>query len=132
MGLIGVHMPVTQGSARDERLHPPSNWVQVVLYWEALTSDLTVMPRVRLTDPYAQVYGAALERDGDVLDRYPVTTWQPGEIWQVAYDLNLNPQTPPGTYNIEVMVLDAAGQPLPTSGADAGEFWVIAGQFVVE
>lgn len=130
--LHGVYMPVNTGQATDNRLHPPSNWVQVILYWEALRPNLDVMPRVRLTDPYAQVYGAALERENDVMHRAPVDSWQPGTIWQVAYDLNLNPQTPPGTYNLEVMVLDASGQSLPTTGADAGEYWVIAGQFVVQ
>ena len=130
--LHGVYMPVIDGVASDRRLHPPSNWVQVILYWEALRPNLDVTPRVRFTDPYAQVYGAALERDNNVVRRAPVSSWQPGAIWQVAYDLNLNPQTPPGTYNIEVMVLDTSGQPLPTTGADAGEYWVIAGQFIIQ
>jgi hypothetical protein len=130
--LRGVYLPVTAGRAGDQRLHPPSNWVQVILYWEALKTNLDVTPRVRLTDPYAQVYGAALERDNDVLHRAPVISWQPGIIWQVAYDLNLNPQTPPGKYNIEVMVLNASGQPLPTTGMDTGEYWMIAGQFTVK
>ena len=90
------------------------------------------MPRVRFTSPFAEVYGEAVARENGVLARSPLSTWQPGQIWQVAYDLNLNPQTPPGTYNIEVMVLDpATGEPLSSTGADAGEFWVIAGQFQV-
>lgn len=130
--LHGVYMPVTRGHASDQRLHPPSNWVQVILYWEALRNNLDVTPRVRFTSPFAQVYGAALERESDVLHRVPVSAWQPGTLWQVAYDLNLNPQTPSGTYNIEVMVLDASGQPLPTTGTDAGDYWVIAGQFTIQ
>ncbi|MBZ0300478.1 MAG: hypothetical protein K8J31_12080, partial [Anaerolineae bacterium] len=130
--LRGVYLPVTIGSAQDARLHPPSNWVQVILYWEARRDQPEGTPRVRLTDPYAQVYGAALERDQDVQHRNPVVSWQAGSIWEVAYDLNLNPETPPGVYNIEVMVLDTAGQPLPTEGADAGEFWAIAGQFTIQ
>ncbi|MAS34163.1 MAG: hypothetical protein CL610_09155 [Anaerolineaceae bacterium] len=132
MQLHGYFLPVTQGSAVDSWLHPPSNWVQVVLYWEALTPNSNVTPRVRLTSPYAQVYGEVLDRSNDLLDRVPISTWQPGEIWEVAYDINLNPETPPGVYNIEVMVLDTDGQPLSTEGADAGEFWVIAGQFIIQ
>lgn len=133
MRLHGVFLPIRRGSAQDQRLHPPSQWVQVILYWEALAESPQVVPRVRLTDPYAQVYGLALERENDLLRQVPAQTWQPGDIWQVAYDLNLNPQTPPGIYNIEVMVLDTTtGQPLPATGADAGEYWVVAGQFVVE
>lgn len=127
MRLHGVYQPVTHGSARDTRLHPPSNWVQVWLYWEALNDGAEITPRVRFTDVYGQVYGSALERE-----TRPQPDFMPGHISQVAYDLNLNPDTPPGTYNIEVMVLDSAGEPLPASGADAGDFWVIAGQFVVE
>ena len=130
--LHAVHQPLMHGSARDERLHPPSRWVQVTLYWEALQPGLEVTPRVRFTDTSGQVYGAALERPDDLPRRVPVHDWQPGELWQVTYDLNINPESPPGTYNIEVMVLDSAGNPLPASGADAGASWVIAGQFVVE
>lgn len=130
--LHAVYLPVTQGSAADVRLHPPSTWVQVVLYWEALHTRLEVTPRVRLTDSWGQTYGAALERDNDLIHRVPIRQWQPGNIWQVAYDLNLNPVTPTGIYNIEVMVIDPNGQPLPASGADGGERWVIAGQFRVE
>ncbi|MBZ0297289.1 MAG: glycosyltransferase family 39 protein [Anaerolineae bacterium] len=130
--LRAVYLPVTNGSASDTRLHPPSGWVQVVLYWEALHTGLEVTPRVRFTDSIGQTYGAALERDNDLTHRSPVSQWQPGSIWQVGYDLNLNPDTPPGLYNIEVMVLDSTGQPLPASGADTGESWVIAGQFQIE
>jgi 4-amino-4-deoxy-L-arabinose transferase-like glycosyltransferase len=130
--LRGVYLPLTQGSARDTRLHPPSNWVQVVLYWESLESGADFVPRVRLTSPAAEVYGAALDTDNGVLSRSPVTTWQAGQVWQVAYTLNLNPDSPPGVYNVEVMVLDPlTGEPLPTTGADAGAFWVIGGQYEI-
>jgi hypothetical protein len=129
--LHGVYLPVMQGSAQDNRLHPPSNWVQVILYWETLQPGLDFVPRARLTDTYGQVYGGALERDNDLLHRMPVSTWQAGRLYRTAYDLNINPNTPPGVYNIEVMVL-VGGEPLPASGADAGANWVIAGQFKVE
>lgn len=130
--LHGVYLPVTTGSARDTRLHPPSNWVQVILYWESLRPGVDFVPRVRFTDSLAQVWGAALEIEGGVLARHPVTTWGAGELVGVAYNLNLNPATPPGTYNIEVMALDpTTGAPLESSGADAGDSWVIAGQFAV-
>ncbi len=130
--LHGVYLPLTRGSASDQRLHPPSRWVQVTLYWEALQPGLEATPRVRFTDTSGQVYGSALERPDDLPRRIPVHDWQPGQLWQVTYDLNINPESPPGTYNIEVMVLDSAGNPRPASGADAGAAWVIAGQFVVE
>jgi hypothetical protein len=133
LALRGVLMPVTAGPATDSRLHPPSNWVHVTLYWEALHSGVTLMPRVRLTDPFGQVYGEAFAGNNGILARAPVEGWEPGQLWQVPYTLNVNPATPPGGYNIEVMALDpASGQPVPATGADAGANWVIAGYFTVE
>ena len=133
--LRGVYLPVQNGPATDKRLHPPSNWVQVVLYWETLKSGADFRPRVRFTDSYGQVYGGeeTAGRDALLLNRHPVVSWKAGQIWEALYDLNLNPDTPPGIYNIEVTVLDSAtGAPLPASGADAGASWVIAGHFTVQ
>jgi hypothetical protein len=132
--LRGVYLPVQEGSARDTRLHPPSNWVQVILYWESLKAGANFRPRVRVTDPYGQVYGGELYTDLDttLLHRAPVTTWKPGQRWEVISMLNLNPDTPPGRYNIEVMVFDGAtGERLPASGKDAGEAWALPGQFTI-
>jgi mannosyltransferase len=131
LALRGVYLPVTRGSARDTRLHPPSNWVHVVLYWEGL-ADGGAYPRVRLADVYGQVWGEALRRGSDVMDRASAEQWQPGELWEIPYDINLNPDTAPGVYHIEVMALDDEGRPWDAQGADAGDFWVIAGEFVVE
>jgi hypothetical protein len=135
VALRGVYLPVQTGSASDKRLHPPSNWVQVILYWESLKNGADFRPRVRFTDSYGQVYGGeeTAGRDDLLLNRFPVITWKTGQIWEAFYDLNLNPQTPPGTYNIEVTVLDStSGNLLPASGKDAGASWVIAGHFKVQ
>jgi len=133
--LRGMYLPVQNGPATDKRLHPPSNWVQVVLYWETLKSGADFRPRVRFTDSAGQVYGGeeTAGRDALLLNRHPVVNWKVGQIWEALYDLNLNPDTPPGIFNIEVTVLDAAtGAPLPASGTDAGASWVIAGHFTVQ
>ncbi|MBC7812466.1 MAG: glycosyltransferase family 39 protein [Burkholderiales bacterium] len=131
--LRGAMLPLTRGSTTDTRLHPPSNWVQVILYWESLQGGADFVPRVRFTDSFGQVYGAALERDNDLLRRFPVATWEAGRIYEVVYDLNLNPATPTGVYNIEVMALDpSTGEPMLSTGADAGEYWAVAGQFEIE
>jgi hypothetical protein len=133
LALRGVDMPVTGGNAHDTRLHPPSTWVHLELYWESLQPRTNVVPRVRLTDGIGQVYGGAIQRDNDLLAKYPLSSWMPGQIVRAAYDLNLNPEMPSGVYNVEVMVLDpVTGGALPADGADAGAQWVIAGQFVVE
>lgn len=132
LALRGAYLPVTSGSASESRLHPPSNWVYVELYWESLQAGADAFPRVRFTDGIGQVYGEALPRDNGLLTQYPVSSWGEGQIVRASYDLNLNPTTPPGAYNIEVMVLDAAtGAPLPSTGADAGAQWAIAGQYTV-
>lgn len=132
LALRGVHLPPQQVGAQDTRLYDGSGRVLVSLYWQALVPAPPVMPRVRLTSPYGEVYGGALSSGDDVLARVPVDTWQPNTLIRVTTDLNINPSTPDGIYNIEVMVLDADGNPLPASGADAGAQWVIAGQVAVE
>lgn len=132
LALRGVHLPVTRGAATDTRLHPPSNWVHVTLYWEALDDGVPLTPRVRLTDTFGQVYGEAFTGDNALEARAPVASWAAGRLWQVGYTVNVNPATPTGVYNIEVMALDGSGQPVAATGADAGANWVIAGQFVVE
>ena len=77
------------------------------------------------------VWGGALERSMDVLHQYPLANWQTGQIYEVPFDLNLNPDTPPGLYRVEVMLLDANGAPLPATGANAGANWAFAGEYMV-
>src|SRR5262249_52104676 len=77
--LRGIYLPVTSGSARDSRLHPPSNWVEVLLYWETLKPGADFRPRVRFTDGNGQVYGGDLNGEAGFA---PVVTWKSGEIWQ--------------------------------------------------
>ncbi|MGV2437244.1 MAG UNVERIFIED_CONTAM: hypothetical protein LVT10_22025 [Anaerolineae bacterium] len=55
--------------------------------------------------------------------------WWRGII-RVHYDLNINPETPRGRYNVEVMVLDS-GVPVTAQGDGAGATWFIAGQVMV-
>ena len=132
LALRGVTLPDGLTTpAEDTRLYDASGRVLVALHWEALQAAPDVMPRVRLTDPFGQVYGGALPAPDGVLAERPPRTWQPGEVITVYSALNINPTTPPGVYNIEVMVLDAAGTPMPATGADSGEQWVIAGQVVI-
>ncbi len=121
--LRGIAPLVTEVFARDERLHPPNGRVLVVLYWEAIQAH-ALTPRVRLTDPFGQVYGEAIDYG------VPAPALAVGELVRVHYDLNLNPETPRGRYNIEVMVLDN-DVPITAQGNGAGETWFIAGQVMV-
>ena len=129
--LRGYSLPVTSGSALETRLHPPSNWGQVTLYLEALQPLHDVTLRVRLVDAQGGVWAAALERGADLLHRIPLATWQTNQMYEVPFDLNLNPETRPGLYRVEVMLLDASGAPLPASGANAGQNWAFAGEYQV-
>jgi hypothetical protein len=131
VALRGVELPVTRAHARDLRLHPPSTWVHVRLFWQTLSDQPNVTPRVRFTAPNGAVYGEAVGHTGGTLAQHPPLTWLQGVVWEVASDLNINPNTPPGVYNIEVMVLGADGAPLPATGPNAGAQWAIAGQFEV-
>jgi mannosyltransferase len=97
--------------ATDDTYHPPSGWIHVTLYWEALTElpeDYTAM--VRVTDDIHQVWGGSLERAGSTMHFYPTSGWQPGGLVRDDYDVNLNPQTPEGEYTLEVSLLTATGE----------------------
>jgi mannosyltransferase len=131
LALRGVTQTQIHAQAVNTRLYDESGRVLVALHWEPLRDNVMHTPRVRLTDTFGQVYGGALDPASGVLARHPVVGWQPGDVVTVYYDLNLNPQTPPGPYNIEVMVLDDTGAPINATGADAGAFWAVAGQVQV-
>lgn len=132
LALRGVTLPTGFAvDADDRRLFDGSGRALVALHWQALQAlDDGQRPRVRLTDTYGQVYGEAVMHGRGVA--WPsVETWPPEQVMTMYYDLNLNPTTPAGVYNVEVMVLDATGAPMPATGGDAGEFWVVAGQVTV-
>jgi len=104
--LVGYRVDQTRLRATDVWLHPPSNWIHVALYWQALGpvgEDFGVL--ARMTDELGQVWGAQLDRDNDVLHMYPPTRWQSGEVVRTDHDINLNPVTPPGHYQIEISVV---------------------------
>jgi len=97
--------------ATDDTYHPPSGWIHVTLYWEALarlSEDYVAV--VRLTDDAHQVWGGSLERAGSAMHFYPTSGWQPGEIVRDDYDVNLNPQTPDGEYTLGVTLLSVSGE----------------------
>jgi uncharacterized membrane protein len=96
--------------ARDQWLHPPSNWLHLVLY--ATPGDYTIT----LEDGPGNVWAGTLPRHG------PPPAVAPGEIGRFDYDLNLNPETPPGIYKV---VLRATGPDGYVPRADNGENYLI-------
>jgi hypothetical protein len=96
-------------AARDERLHPPSGWVHVRLWWQATGKiDQAYMPSVQMVGPEG-VWGERLYRDGETLRRDPPTQWPVGTIVRDEVDVNLNPATPPGEYPVVVGLRDEMG-----------------------
>jgi len=119
--LLGYQIDQRRLRATDIWLHPPSNWIHVTLYWQALRpvgEDFSVL--ARMTDELGQVWGAQLDRDNDALHMYPPTRWQSGEIVRTDHDINLNPVTPPGRYQIEIGVVQPGSeQRWPAEGPGA-------------
>lgn len=114
--LLGVEFPSVT-PARDEALHPPSAWLPVTLYWQAVeppTADYQIL--LELVDGRG-VWGRSLRREGDLFAKLPTSTWRPGPTMIEEADLNLNPATPPGRYLLQLAVLDARGQPVAGRGA---------------
>ncbi len=109
--LVGYWVPESQLLATDDLFHPPSGWVHVTLYWRTESPPAQdYMPFVHLVDGGGQVWGASLERPNDAFDFYPPTRWQAGQVVRADFDVNLNPETPPGEYTLVVGLRDAAGQ----------------------
>jgi hypothetical protein len=101
--LVGYHAEATV-AASDEFFHPPSGWLHVTLYWTAtqpITSQAT--PLVQVVGPQG-VWGLNLERPSDALHLFPPTRWPstPPPLIRHDVDVNLNPATPPGTYQVVV------------------------------
>ncbi len=102
----------------DTVLHPPSNWLHVVLYVQALHAiSVPYRSSVQLVDVKG-VWGDELGRAPDALS-LAANHWPAGAIVVEDADINLNPATPPGTYTIAAHLLNAAGQPLPVTSGDA-------------
>lgn len=107
--LLACEIMTPQLSATDDRMHPPSGWVHVRLWWQASGAiDLAYFPSVQLVGPEG-VWGDRLYRDGEVLRRDSPSTWPVATIVRDEVDINLNPATPAGTYLVNVRLRDSAG-----------------------
>lgn len=84
--------------------HPPSNWIPVTTYWGTWTQpDRTDQePVLLLVGPQGGIWGRSLERRPTVFDQDPPANWPGNALVEVHYDVNLNPVTPPGTYQLVV------------------------------
>ncbi|MCK6627109.1 MAG: glycosyltransferase family 39 protein [Anaerolineae bacterium] len=100
-------------TATDDLFHPPSGWVHVTLYWTAarpITQNVT--PGVNLVGPEG-VWGASLDRTSDALKLFPPSRWVADQIIRHDLDVNLNPITPPGHYQLVVSLPGSPAEQYP-------------------
>lgn len=100
--LTACEVMTPQVAALDERMHPPSGWVHIRLWLQAtgaVSQDYTLAARLVGEDG---VWGEMLARPNSALERFPTSSWLVGEWMRVEVDVNLNPATPPGQYEIVV------------------------------
>ena len=116
--LVGYEIDQSHLRPDSDRLHPPSNWIHLTLYWRAGEPlDTAFGTVVEMTDENGGIWGGKLDQPRSTLGFYPPIQWQPGEVVRDDYDINLNPVTPNGTYHIRIGVRSEDGLFWPVSGA---------------
>ena len=122
--LVGYHLPMRDLPTRDRWYHPPSTWVPVTLYWsvsQPLPGDIEVS--ISLEDEQGNVWGGELPRENDLRAFHAPLQWQPGEVVRWDFDVNTNPQIPPGDYKVVLRVYEKdTGNALKHA---SGESWLI-------
>jgi len=102
MRLAGYQIE-SPAAATDNLFHPPSGWVHVILYWmvdQPVAPEMT--PYIHLVGPEG-VWGVSLERSSDALKLFPPSRWgldNATSIIRHDVDVNLNPATPSGLYQL--------------------------------
>jgi hypothetical protein len=87
--------------------------LQLTLYWEAVGEmEVSYTVFTHLLDASDQIWAQRDSVPGN--GQVPTDTWVEGEIVTDLYELEVDPQTPPGDYVLELGMYDAAtGQRLP-------------------
>ncbi|MGQ9625412.1 MAG: glycosyltransferase family 39 protein [Anaerolineae bacterium] len=67
---------------------------------------------LELKDKEGKVWG----RTEETHESYPMGLWEPGDIWQVRYEISPDPASPPGKYLLLVNLLDERGKMLFSEG----------------
>jgi hypothetical protein len=91
----------------------PGGLLRLTLYWRA--RQRTTVSYTVFTHPLGKDGGIWGQRDNiPVKGTYPTTGWMEGEVITDEYDIAVKSDAPPGEYQIEVGMYDAAtGQRLP-------------------
>jgi hypothetical protein len=116
--LVGYEIDQSRLRPDSERLHPPSNWIHLTLYWQVDEPlEQAFDAAVEMTDGSGGVWGGKLDQVRSTPHFYPPAQWKPGEVIRDDYDLNLNPVTPDGRYYIRVGVRSDSETWWPINGA---------------
>lgn len=102
-------------AARDRSLHPPSAWLPVHLVWRPADRPQDNYRLILELVDARGVWGRSLERPNDLFSLVPTSNWSAGQVMVESVDVNLNPDTPPGRYALQLSVLDAGGNPVPST-----------------
>lgn len=95
------------GYELDRRALRPGETLTVTLHWRALApmrANYSVSARVRGEGQTRWAAKDAWPQDGAA----PTSAWTPGQTLTDSYTLTLDPATPPGQYQLEIVVYDAA------------------------
>lgn len=114
LALAGYWVDATRLPPTENSLHPPSNWIHVITYWQVWDAvpPLDFTPFVRMVDAQGGVWGGELPRPPTVLHFDPPERWGRGDFIEMHYDVNLNPVTPPGIYRLIVGLEREGGVPV--------------------
>ncbi|MCB9076712.1 MAG: glycosyltransferase family 39 protein [Anaerolineaceae bacterium] len=120
----------------DRADHHPGDLLHLTLHWTTtapLDADYTVF--TQLLGPDFQLHGQLDHQPIDNL--WPTTRWQPGERLADRYDIPIDPNAPPGSYQIlvgmyngqtgERLPVSQDGNPVPDNAIRLGEISLSAG-----
>jgi hypothetical protein len=95
------------GYGMGPRVLRPGETLRVTLYWQALApirENYSVFAHVRGEGVTLWAGQDAWPQQGAA----PTSTWRIGDLITDTYELTLRPDTPPGTYDVEVGVYDSS------------------------
>jgi hypothetical protein len=98
-----------------DRVLKPGDDVRITLYWQA------ERPVTQQADSFVHLWGATFnpktgnplwgQQDKQLPGDHPVAKWTPGKIYRDSYEFRIDPDAPPGEYQIEIgWVQPEAGQ----------------------
>ena len=106
------------GYRLDPAAPKPGGTLRLTLYWRALADgERNYRVFTHLLDAESKIWG---QKDGEPRSwTHPTPAWLKGEVVEDVYELEVQPDAPPGQYEVEVGMYDPqTGERLRVSGAD--------------